>query len=308
MDNQTRVRARDEIRQILEAASYDVEVMEEPLDLSAIRDGECILVLCSDDPGEIAQFDQTVFKVQVGGDAIICKKLLFSLNEQVGLTDCLWWGAAAFIDFAGKAAFARVLNRVMKLDPEHVTDQVLRKERGEGGLLHLPVQITEQNARILAGTEGVATLRLIPHWLMHYHCEGGLAYRDSRISFDADGWAGVNAINGIWTDIDDDCLDDSALPEESEVLQAQVSKEQAEEQMVDLLVKKLTKKVRIKQEKRDAIFYEDRAFRPDRSAVRIETRRVFVPIWQIRGRKIVEINAFSGEPLSTPMDEGVEIL
>lgn len=308
MDNQTRVRARDEIRQILEAASYDVEVMEEPLDLSAIRDGECILVLCSDDPVEIAQFDQTVFKVQAGGNGIICKKLLFSLNEQAELADCLWWGAAAFIDYAGKAAFARVLNRTMKLDPEHVTDLVLRKDRCEGGLLHLPLQITEQNARILAGTEGVATLRLIPHWLMHYHCEGGLTYRDSRISFDADGWAGINAINGIWTDIDDDCLDCSPLPEEGEVLQAQILKEQAEEQMIDLLMKKLTKKVRIKQEKRDAIFYEDKAFRPDRSSIRIETKRVFVPIWQIRGKRIVEINAFSGEPLSTPMDEGVEIL
>jgi len=196
----------------------------------------------------------------------------------------------------------------MKLDPEHVTDLVLRKDRCEGGLLHLPVQITEQNARILAGTEGVATLRLIPHWLMHYHCEGGLTHRDSWISFDADGWAGINAINGTWTEIDDGCLDDSALPEKSEVLQAQVSKELAEEQMVDLLVKKLTKKVRIKQEKRDAIFYEDKAFCPDRSAIRVESSRVFVPIWQIRGKRIVEINAFSGEPLSTPMDDGVEIL
>ncbi|ACL16542.1 hypothetical protein [Methanosphaerula palustris] len=308
MDNQTRVRARNEIRQILEAASYDVEVMEEPLDLSAIRDGECILVLCSDDPVEITQFDQTAFKVQAGEEIIICKKLLFSLNEQVELTDCLWWGAAAFIDFAGKAAFARVLNRVMKLDPEHITDVVQRKDRCEGGILHLPVQITEQNARILAGTEGVATLRFIPHWLIHYRCEGGLTYRDARISFDADGWAGINAINGTWVEIEDNCVDDGALPQESEVLQAQISKEQAEEQMVDLLVKQLTKKVRIKQEKRDAIFYEDKAFRPDRSAIKLDIRRIFVPIWQIRGKRIVEINAFSGEPLSTPMDDGVEIL
>lgn len=308
MDYQTRVRARDEIRQILEAASYDVEEMEEPLDLSAVRDGECILVLCSDDPVEIAQFDQTVFKVHAGGDAIICKKLLFSLNDQLGLTDCLWWGTAAFIDYAGKAAFARVLNREMKLDPEHVTDLVMRKERSEGGLLHLPVQITEQNARILAGTEGVATLRLIPHWLMRYRCEGGLTYRDSPISFDADGAACINAINGTWTTIDDECLDTSTLPEESEVLQAQFSREQAEEQMIDHLIKKLTKKVRIKQEQRDAIFYEDKAFRPDRSAVKVESRLVFVPIWQIRGKRIAEINAFSGEPLSVPMDDGVEIL
>ena len=40
----------------------------------------------------------------------------------------------------------------------------------------------------------------------------------------------------------------------------------------------------------------------------MELSRVFVPVWQIRGRSIVEINAFSGETLSSPMDEGVEIL
>jgi hypothetical protein len=35
---------------------------------------------------------------------------------------------------------------------------------------------------------------------------------------------------------------------------------------------------------------------------------MYVPVWQVRGKKIVEINAFTGEILSQPMDEGVEIL
>jgi hypothetical protein len=36
--------------------------------------------------------------------------------------------------------------------------------------------------------------------------------------------------------------------------------------------------------------------------------QVYVPVWQIRGKKIVEVNATNGEILSVPMDEGVEIL
>ena len=92
------------------------------------------------------------------------------------------------------------------------------------------------------------------------------------------------------------------------MLEALVSREEAEARVVEAVVARLTQKVRIRQERREAIFYEEKVFRPDRRAIRVELTRVFVPVWQIRGRSIVEINAFSGETLSTPMDEGVEIL
>ena len=42
--------------------------------------------------------------------------------------------------------------------------------------------------------------------------------------------------------------------------------------------------------------------------INLEIQQIYVPIWQIRGKKIVEINGFTGEILSEPMDEGVEIL
>lgn len=48
--------------------------------------------------------------------------------------------------------------------------------------------------------------------------------------------------------------------------------------------------------------------KPDKRNIDIELDEVYVPVWQIRGKKIVEINAYTGEILSVPMDEGVEIL
>jgi hypothetical protein len=74
------------------------------------------------------------------------------------------------------------------------------------------------------------------------------------------------------------------------------------------LIDQLTRTVRIKQVKGDAIFYEEKVIRPDRKNIQLDIRQMYVPVWQVRGKKIVEINAFTGEILSQPMDEGVEIL
>jgi hypothetical protein len=128
------------------------------------------------------------------------------------------------------------------------------------------------------------------------------------ISFDDEGTIALNAINGETAIPEEAAVVLAELPPGSEVLEALVSREEAEARVVEDVVARLTQKVRIRQERREAIFYEEKVFRPDRRAIRVELTRVFVPVWQIRGRSIVEINAFSGETLSSPMDDGVEIL
>jgi hypothetical protein len=312
MDRQVRARAKDEIGKILESASFDVEAMEPPLDLSAIREDECVLVLCSNDPAEIQQFDQTVYKVQAGESEVVCRKLLFSVNDRIAVKDCVLWGIPALIDYAGKAACARVLGREMLLDlvrprQPRVLAGGAQTER-VGGIPHLPVRLSERDARMLATTDGTASLRLIPYWHARFSSSGGTTYKDHAISFDQEGEIGVNAINGELGTIDEGAVTHAELPQGAEVLETHISRDAAEAKVVDHVVRTLSKKVRIRQERREAIFYEEKVFRPDRKAIRVEMTRIFVPVWQVRGRSIVEINAFSGETLSTPMDEGVEIL
>ena len=48
--------------------------------------------------------------------------------------------------------------------------------------------------------------------------------------------------------------------------------------------------------------------RPDKKNISIDIDLVHFPVWQVRGKKIVEVNAYTGDILSEPMDEGVEIL
>jgi hypothetical protein len=147
----------------------------------------------------------------------------------------------------------------------------------------------------------------MPYYLFHYTSTGEQVYKDRRIPFDADGWSALNAINGIKIDLDGKLVEDTEIPGNAEVCNPHIRKEEASERMVSELIDRLTQKVRIKQEKGDAIFYEEKVLKPDRKNITVDTRQVYIPVWQIRGKKIVEVNAFTGELLSEPMDEGVEV-
>ncbi len=172
---------------------------------------------------------------------------------------------------------------------------------------HYPIKISEQAAMRTGGTQGTAKLRFIPYYLFHYSSSGEQVYKDRRIPFDADGWGAINAINGIKIDLDDKLVEEKEIPGGAEVSDPHIRKDEATERIVNELIDRLTQKVRIKQEKGDAIFYEEKILKPDRKNITVDTRQVYIPIWQIRGKKIVEVNAFTGELLSEPMDEGVEI-
>ena len=65
MDNELREKAKNEMRLILEAAGYTVSDVDDPLDLSAIREGGCLLVLCSNDENTIAGFNKTNYNLKI---------------------------------------------------------------------------------------------------------------------------------------------------------------------------------------------------------------------------------------------------
>ena len=118
----------------------------------------------------------------------------------------------------------------------------------------------------------------------------------------------MNAINGTCMEWDQASTVDAEVPGEAEIVKPHITKEEASERIFNDLVDKLTQHVRLRQEKGDAIFYEEKVIKPEKKNIAIEISQVYVPVWQVRGKKIVEINAFNGEILTEPMDEGVEIL
>jgi hypothetical protein len=151
-------------------------------------------------------------------------------------------------------------------------------------------------------------LRFMPHWLFHYVSSGEQVYKDHRVLFDGDGSGAINAINGFRIELDGSAAAEKEIPADSEVVKPKISKEEAAEQVYKGLIDQLTKQVRIKQVKGDAIFYEEKVIRPEKKNIQLDMVQVFVPVWQVRGKKIVEVNATTGDILAVPMDEGVEIL
>src|SRR5512136_96199 len=317
MEPERREKAKNAMRLILEAARFDVEEVDDPLDLSAVREGVCLLVLCSNDKDLIGQFDKTNYSLMIDDHEMSCKKLLFSIDKDISTENCIQWGVDEFVRYTGEAVLADIINRELALDlsPSKAKKSAAPSagsaaapaEPSGISIPHFPVKLTEQAAIRAAGVQGIAKLRFIPYYLFHYTSTGEQVYKDRRIPFDADGWSALNAINGIKIDLDSKQIEDSDIPGGAEVCNPHIKKDEASERMVSELIDRLTQKVRIKQEKGDAIFYEEKILKPDKKNITVDTRQVYIPVWQIRGKKIVEVNAFTGELLSEPMDEGVEV-
>ncbi|OPY43261.1 MAG: hypothetical protein A4E42_01355 [Methanoregulaceae archaeon PtaU1.Bin222] len=310
-----REKAKNAMRLILEAARFEVEEVDDPLDLSAVHDSTCILVLCSNDRNMIAQFDKTNYSLMIDDHEMTCKKLLFTLEKGITTENCIQWGVEEFVRYTGEAVLADVVGRELALDltasrakvAAGAAAEAVKDEPSGITLLHFPIKISEQAAIRTGGVQGQAKLRFMPYFLFHFTSTGEQVYKDRRIPFDADGWGAINAINGIKIDLDGKQAEEKEIPGGAEVCDPHIRKEEATERIVSELIDRLTQKVRIKQEKGDAIFYEEKVLKPDRKNITVETRQVYIPVWQIRGKKIVEVNAFTGELLSEPMDEGVEV-
>jgi len=316
MEQDMREKAKNAMRLILEAARFEVEEVDEPLDLSAVRDGVCLLVLCSNDRALIGQFDKTNYSLMIDDQEMNCKKLLFTLDQDIATENCIQWGVNEFVRYTGEAVLADVVSRELALDLTQTksrratvsaSPEIKEVEPSGISLLHFPVKVSEQAAIRTGGVQGTARLRFMPYFLFHYTSSGEQVYKDRRIPFDAEGWGAINAINGIRIELDGKEVEDTDIPGGAEVCDPHIRKDEATERIVSELVDRLTQKVRIKQEKGDAIFYEEKVLKPDRKNIAVDTRQVYIPVWQIRGRKIVEVNAFTGELLSEPMDEGVEV-
>ena len=116
MEHDMREKAKNAMRLILEAARFEVEEVDEPLDLSAVRDGDCLLVLCSNDADLIGQFDKTNYSLMVDDHEMTCKKLLFTLEKDIVTENCTQWGIDEFVQYAGEAVLADIVARELTLD------------------------------------------------------------------------------------------------------------------------------------------------------------------------------------------------
>lgn len=310
MDSEMRTRAKDAIRRIFSYAAYEVDDLESPLDLSAMKGEDCVVIMVSDEPREAGEFNARNFKLRIGERDITCKKLLFTMNESLKLHTCTRWGPADLAARAGEAVLAEVLNRPLHitLEVEHLVPGESNQELVGPEILHLPLKIDAKRAVQIAGIEGSPHCRYIPYWQYHSVCKGERTYKGQRVMFSGEKEGVLNAINGQYGEMPEGTFEKSGILADGERVSPKISKDEASQRIMNVLVEEQVKKVRIRQEKGDAIFYEEKLFKPEGDEVRVDLSLVYIPVWEVKGKKIVEVNAFSGEVLTEPMDEGCEIL
>ncbi len=313
MEQRIREKAVRAVSDILKSAGYDVHHAAAPIDLSAISGSTYLVVVCSDDPDEVTRFSETEYTVKGDQGEKICEKLLVTFDPGIEGPDCVVWYAEEFARYAGESILSKVIGRQLLLPLGDSDAPVHGREFAEDTsgsgikIPHLPVRVHREEAEDKAGVPGVATLKFLPYWLYRYTSRGSGSFKDQDVSFDGSGVGALNAINGSMTDIDPDTVTRRSIPQGAEVIRPQIDKEAADEKITGLLIQAMTRKVKARQVKGDAIYYEEKNVAPERSNIALELRELFIPIWQIKGKKIIEINAFTGERLREPMDDGVEV-
>lgn len=314
MEQRTREKASKAVSDILKAAGFDVHHAQPPLDMSAIRNTTYLLVMCTDDPDNAAKYSETEYTIRVGQGEEICEKLLVTFNPSIKSDNCIVWYPEEFALYAGEATLAKVVGKTLVLpldgseDASPYKPRMLHETDGGVRIPHLPIRIHRDEAEEKAGIPGVATLRFIPYWMFRYSCRGDAAYKDQNINFDCSGSGAVNAINSTFTDIDADSITRREIPDGSDVARPSLSHDDAENTVINHLIRSMTKRVQMRQVKGDAIFYEEKNLSPDPENFSLELRELYIPVWQIKGKKIVEINANTGKKLVEPLDDGVEVL
>jgi hypothetical protein len=248
-----------------------------------------------------------------------CMKLLVTFGEGVRADNCIIWGKDEFMRFAGGAALAELLGHPLRIQfeaasggapavsPVPAANAPEEEELGQE-ITHLPLKIDAARAVRIAGIQGDPKLRMIPHWRYHIVSNGERTFKDKLISFKADKWGAFNAINGIAVDTPMEKAESSGVPVSAEIAHPRNERGEAEARIVNDLIEQLTQRIKVRVEKGDAIYYEEKVFKPERKDIQVDIDLVYIPVWQVRGKKIVEVNGSTGEILSTPMDEGVELL
>lgn len=314
-------RAVEIVRNILESASYDVEDGEGLIDLSAYFGDECVVVLCSDDPGKIDNFNKKTIRVRLGEKTSECRKLLFTMNPSARADNCIVWGHSELSKYSGQAAVAYVLDESLALDlkkektgaaKEYLTSRPTLNDYGEEIPL-MPSPVTEERVRQIAGIKGELRRMYIPHYLYKCTGTGEKQYKSHLIDFNAEEAGLINAISGVpasleipdYSKIE---IKTRSVPVGSRIMKPEKDKKTTEEKILQDMKEKLTKNVRISKTEGDTIFYEDIEVSPGKENLKVEIELVYLPVIQIRGDKVIEVETFSGSILKEPVDDGVELI
>ena len=312
MAEPNREQVLSEIALILQTAGYDCEKEEGVFNLSAVKGNQCLIVLCSEDVALMQKFDMTPYTIMLGGSKIRCDKLIFTDNTYFQPKESTLWNKSTLLQKISAAAEARIygLPYTFEAAASMAYSTTVTPDLPPLGYdLMLPVRITDKDAARISRQVGPTTLRMIPYWRYHYISDGSATYKGKTVNFADDGYGWVNAVNGLDGEFSEEAVPaPGEMPVNAKVIDTVIAKDEVKSRVMASVIRKLTKRIRIKSTSGDAIFAEEKEFRPKDDNISVKIEKVYIPVWEVRGKKdIVEVNAFTGEELTVPSDEGCEV-
>jgi|GEM_PF-4164054 hypothetical protein len=177
-----------------------------------------------------------------------------------------------------------------------------------------PVRVSreevEAKSRSEVGRVDRVILKLVPHWKYSFTISHTRKIGDRSVEINEEGNGFFNAVNGVEEkDIHGSLIDSLEVEGDYSIEPPKIPKDKAEEMIVDLILKRYTKKLKIKKLTGDSYIVETIVVKPSRKDLTLELDMIYLPVWEVSGQRGVAFyNATSGTLLEIPVDDDVEII
>jgi len=154
-------------------------------------------------------------------------------------------------------------------------------------------------------------LKFIPSYSYKYKFDTKRKFRSKIIDLKGQGEGMVNAITGehTFTRSSDPMEYAEIMTENYQIKEPVVSDDEAKKKVLDAIILKHSRKMKVDEVKGDAIISESKTLSPLVNEINLAINIVYIPVWEIQGKQnTVDINAYDGHILETPVDDDAEFV
>ena len=154
-------------------------------------------------------------------------------------------------------------------------------------------------------------LKFIPSYSYKYQFDTKRKFRSKIIELNGQGEGMVNAITGehTFTRFSDPLEYAEIMTENYQIKEPVLSDEEAKKKVLDAVILKHSRKMKVDEVKGDAIISESKTLSPLEYEIKLAITIVYIPVWEIQGKQnTIDINAYDGHILETPVDDDAEFV
>ena len=177
--------------------------------------------------------------------------------------------------------------------------------------INVPIERAAAAGKSAFGEVNDIVLKFVPYWKYTYTLKVDRKMGNDHVKMAASGEGLYNAVNGIEDDIElGDIGTQTVVPDVEYVMKdPKITKEEAQKVILEKLKRLHTQEIKSNDMDAQSIIYQNKTFRPHEKDFEIKIAQVFASVWEVRGKKAsLEINAYNGQALSHPADDGAEFV